>query len=57
MNDTPRAPGEAEAIPVVPEDTLIRLAKDVDEVLCLHAPPSFAAVGQFYRRFESVNDE
>jgi len=45
------------AIPVGPEDTIRRLAEDVDEMLCLRAPPLFAAVGQFYQRFYPVEDE
>jgi len=45
------------AIPVGPEDTIRRLAKDVDEMVCLRAPPSFAAVGQFYQQFYPVEDE
>jgi predicted phosphoribosyltransferase len=45
------------ALPVGPEDTLQELARDVDELLCLRAPPYFAAVGQFYQDFEQVTDE
>ncbi len=45
------------ALPVGPEDTVKRLAQDVDEMLCLRTPPLFAAVGQFYMRFEPVEDE
>jgi len=45
------------AIPVGPEDTVRRLAEDVDEMLCLRSPPLFVAVGQFYIRFEQVEDE
>lgn len=45
------------AVPVGPENTIRRLAKDVDEMLCLHAPPLFNAVGQFYERFYPVEDE
>ena len=45
------------ALPVGPEDTVTRLAKDADEVLCLRTPPLFAAVGQFYLQFEPVEDE
>ncbi|MDP2730961.1 MAG: phosphoribosyltransferase family protein [Dehalococcoidales bacterium] len=45
------------AIPVGPEDTIRRLAGDVDEMLCLRAPPLFAAVGQFYQQFYPVEDE
>jgi len=45
------------AIPVGPEDTIGRLAGDVDEMVCLRTPPLFAAVGQFYERFYPVEDE
>ena len=45
------------AIPVGPEDVVRRLAKDVDEMVCLRTPPLFSAVGQFYLRFEPVDDE
>jgi len=44
------------AIPVGPEDVVRRLAKDVDEMVCLRAPRFFSAVGQFYLRFEPVED-
>lgn len=45
------------AIPVGPENTIRRLAVDVDEMLCLRTPPVFAAVGQFYQQFYPVDDE
>ena len=45
------------AIPVGPEETVSRLAKYVDEMVCLKAPPLFYAVGQFYARFNAVEDE
>lgn len=45
------------AFPVGPEDTLRRLADEADEVVCLRAPASFYAVGQFYLRFEPVEDD
>jgi predicted phosphoribosyltransferase len=45
------------ALPVGPEDIVTRLAKDVDEMICLRTPPLFAAVGQFYRHFYPVEDE
>jgi putative phosphoribosyl transferase len=45
------------ALPVGPEDTIARLAEDVDEMVCLRTPPFFAAVGQFYARFDPVEDE
>lgn len=45
------------AVPVASPDSLDRLANDVDELVCLRAPASFFAVGQFYLRFEQVTDE
>jgi predicted phosphoribosyltransferase len=33
------------------------VAKLADEVVCLHAPEDFSAVGQFYRHFDAVEDE
>ncbi len=45
------------ALPVGPEDTLRRLAEEADETICLRAPSLFRAVGQFYVRFEQVEDE
>lgn len=45
------------AMPVGSEDTVRRLADEVDEMVCLRTPPFFAAVGQFYRQFEQVEDE
>ncbi|MDO8577734.1 MAG: phosphoribosyltransferase family protein [Dehalococcoidales bacterium] len=45
------------AMPVGPEDTIRRLAEDVDEMLCLRVPPLFSAVGQFYEQFNPVEDE
>lgn len=45
------------AIPVAPPDTLRKLKPEVDETVCLAAPHSFYAVGQFYNSFEQVSDE
>jgi predicted phosphoribosyltransferase len=45
------------ALPVGPEDTVMRLAKDTDEMICLRSPPFFDAIGQFYKRFDQVEDE
>ncbi len=45
------------AMPVGPDDTIRRLAEDVDEMLCLRVPPLFSAVGQFYEQFNPVEDE
>jgi len=44
------------ALPVGPPETLRRLARDADEVLCLRGPAFFAAVGQFYVRFDQTED-
>ncbi len=45
------------ALPVAPRDTLERLKKEADEVICLEVPPLFQGVGQFYQRFEQVPDQ
>ncbi|KPN29065.1 uracil phosphoribosyltransferase [Halolamina pelagica] len=45
------------AVPVAPPDTVDRLQREADEVVCVEAPPQFQAVGQFYERFEQVVDE
>lgn len=45
------------AFPVASEEAIERLAKDVDELVCLRAPPFFYAVGQFYQEFDPVEDE
>ncbi len=45
------------ALPVGPEDTVMILARDADETICLRTPPFFAAVGQFYSHFDPVEDE
>ena len=42
------------AIPVAPPDTLKRVAKMADEVVCLQAPEYFQAVGQFYQHFSQI---
>jgi predicted phosphoribosyltransferase len=44
-------------IPVGPPDTLDELAELADEVVCLAAPEYFQAVGQFYERFDQVEDD
>lgn len=45
------------AIPVGPEDTLRRLGKHADELVCLRMPETFYALSQFYLRFEQVDDQ
>lgn len=44
------------ALPVGPEDSLEELAYDADELVCLRSPAMFAAVGQFYARFDQIED-
>jgi len=45
------------AVPVAAPDSLRRVALYADEVVCLHAPADFHAVGQFYISFSQVKDE
>lgn len=45
------------AIPVSPPDTVDKLKKEVDKIVVLEKPLSFAAVGQFYQEFPQVSDE
>jgi predicted phosphoribosyltransferase len=45
------------AVPVAAPDSLAKVEALADEVVCLHAPPDFAAVGQFYERFDQVDDD
>ena len=44
------------AVPVAAPDSLERLGKQVDEVVCLSAPADFYAVGSFYRAFDQTSD-
>ncbi len=45
------------AVPVSPPDTLRKVEKLADEVVCLEVPEYFMAVGQFYLEFPQVEDE
>lgn len=45
------------AVPVSPPDTLEKVSPHADEVVCLHAPDMFYAVGQFYQSFPQVSDD
>ena len=45
------------AVPVAPPDTIEKVRKYCDEVVCLETPEDFAAVGQFYASFPQVDDE
>lgn len=45
------------AVPVGPPDTLSRIERECDLVICLERPAGFQAVGQFYARFDQVSDD
>jgi predicted phosphoribosyltransferase len=45
------------AVPVAAPESLERVRPCADEVVCLEAPATFHAVGQFYREFPQVEDE
>jgi predicted phosphoribosyltransferase len=45
------------AVPVSPPDTLQKVEKLADEVVCVEAPEGFSAVGQFYMDFPQVEDD
>lgn len=45
------------AVPVASAVALARVAELADEVLCLHQPADFEAVGQYYRHFPQVSDD
>ena len=45
------------AVPVAPPDVLVKVGPLADEVVCLATPDDFSAVGQFYERFDQVEDD
>jgi|HubBroStandDraft_4_1064222.scaffolds.fasta_scaffold122250_2 putative phosphoribosyl transferase len=45
------------AVPVAAPDSLHKIQKEVDEVVCLSSPIFFEAVGAFYRMFEQTSDD
>ncbi|MCX2721489.1 phosphoribosyltransferase [Roseibium salinum] len=45
------------AVPVAAPDAAEALAQEVDDVVCLHAPAGFRAIGQFYRQFDQLSDD
>lgn len=45
------------AVPVAPADTLSKVSKMVDELICLETPEFFMSVGQFYRHFDQIEDD
>ncbi|OGY42076.1 MAG: hypothetical protein A2Y82_02305 [Candidatus Buchananbacteria bacterium RBG_13_36_9] len=45
------------AVPVSAQDSLKTIKEEADEVICLHAPLFFGAVGAFYKDFRQTTDE
>lgn len=45
------------AVPVAPAESLENIRPYADELVCLETPAGFMAVGQFYRRFDQVEDD
>ena len=45
------------AVPVAARDSFEKVKKIADEVICLHVPIFFSAVGSFYQEFEQLEDE
>jgi putative phosphoribosyl transferase len=45
------------AVPVAPRETIERLRKSVDEIVCLEIPEPFEAIGLHYRDFHQLSDE
>jgi predicted phosphoribosyltransferase len=45
------------AVAVAPEDTLERMKREADEVVCLYTPTFFYAVGEFFDDFSQVSDQ
>jgi putative phosphoribosyl transferase len=44
------------AVPVAPADTVAALAQECDELVCLHQPEPFYAVGAHYAEFDQTSD-
>lgn len=45
------------AVPVAPASTRRKLQQYVDELVCVHAPEEFFAIGQFYGDFSQISDD
>lgn len=45
------------AVPVAPRDSIEALAGECDDIVCLHTPQPFYAVGAHYRDFTQTTDE
>jgi putative phosphoribosyl transferase len=55
-----RAQGAARVVvatPVAPPDTVASLQDDADDVIALHTPLQFFAIGQFYEDFAQTSDD
>ena len=45
------------AVPVAPSDTVAKLRREADDVVCLATPEPFMAVGSWYRDFAQTGDD
>ena len=45
------------AVPVAPHESLVRLRREVDELICLAEPSPFYAIGLHYDDFHQVGDD
>lgn len=45
------------AVPVAPPSTINDLKGDADQIVCLHMPEPFYAIGRFYKDFPQTSDE
>jgi putative phosphoribosyl transferase len=45
------------AVPVAPPDTVARLRREVDDLVCLAQPEVFGAIGLFYADFHQLSDD
>lgn len=45
------------AVPVASDEALGKVSGIADQTICLRQPPNFYAVGQFYMRFDQVEDD
>jgi putative phosphoribosyl transferase len=44
------------ALPVASRDAIAKLSAEADDVVCIHAPSSFMAVGEWYADFQQTTD-
>jgi predicted phosphoribosyltransferase len=45
------------AVPVAPEESLLKLLPYADEIICLRQPPDYYWVGHYYEEFHQVDDQ